>query len=470
MILRTLVDPDVSQKLKNYLVSNIRDELFGFNDNLLAWKLLKEDYILQGLPMPAYQLFLENPNLQEGSRHLLMSPKCSGLYSKSQVDEALTRLREYEKKRSISRLVDDLYDGLQSGEMSAKNGMSRIENFIMDNRSVSEENEDIIEVGDTEDDDASSKSVLDRVLNREKANLSRTGFKKLDDKLGGGCGAGDLFVVAATTGGGKTVSVFNMLKHVYTVNHENAIVVSLEMKGLEVTERLMANLSNVPYSKLKNKTFDDKEAEIISRKWKAFCDIGKKHKCKFKLWSPSEDVSITNVLAPLKGLGYKWVFIDYINLLSDATGGKNQNEAQALSAIARYAKRWAQQNKCIVVMLAQLDEKTGQVRYARAIKEHANTLLTWHYGEEEREKGLCTWHLDKSRGSELGSFDMVMELQYMRIYDFDDHPGPNGPGGRALPEPDDDGVTRTPDEPGERKKQPKRSARTERLDEAEDDF
>ena len=77
----------------------------------------------------------------------------------------------------------------------------------------------------------------------------------------------------------------------------------------------------------------------------------------------------------------------------------------------------AQKNKAIVILLAQLDEKTHTIRYSRAIKEHANTWIWWHLHDEDRETGVCTWNLGKSRGSSIGSFDMRMDLEHMRIYD-----------------------------------------------------
>lgn len=70
-----------------------------------------------------------------------------------------------------------------------------------------------------------------------------------------------------------------------------------------------------------------------------------------------------------------------------------------------------------MVILTQLDEKTRDIRYSRAIKEHSNIWIWWSYGEEDREAGYCEWNLAKSRSSTLGSFAMDMELSYMRVKD-----------------------------------------------------
>ena len=50
-----------------------------------------------------------------------------------------------------------------------------------------------------------------------------------------------------------------MLKFIYTVNHENSVLVSLEMKNEEIGERLSSILSDVKYNKIRNKSFTDEE-------------------------------------------------------------------------------------------------------------------------------------------------------------------------------------------------------------------
>ena len=195
------------------------------------------------------------------------------------------------------------------------------------------------------------------------------------------------------------------------------MLVSLEMKNVEIYGRLMSNLADVPYKKIKSKTLDIEDKKHIKKTWKAFEAIGDKHDCKYVLWSPTEDVDIRQALVPFSNIKKgSWVIIDYLNLLSDY--GDDKNEAQSLTAMSRYAKRWAQGHNCKVVILSQLDSKTESIRYARGVLENTNSYIYWNYSPEDREAQVTTWHLGKSRSSEIGDFEMKMNLGKMRISDM----------------------------------------------------
>lgn len=415
-ILKTLLSEETPKKIKSKILGDIKSDSFAFEETKGIYELLYNNYIDEGKKIPSLKVILKHPDITKQQRIFLKKEKYEPLTSTTDVEESLSSLKEYRTKRKLSEIAMNTYEKLESNDNS-QSILEGIETGLLEARSGDRKNEDIVVGGDTDDD--SAEQLVNKVTSKEKIRLSRTGFKKLDDCLGGGCGEGDLFILTASTGGGKTTAVLNMLKFIYTVNHENVVLVSLEMKNEEIGERLMSNLSNVKYTKLRNKNFSEEEEEAIRKSWKKFNKVGRKNGCRYYFDSPTEDVDIHRVLAPLTGGGYKWVFIDYINLLAETND--NLSEAQSLSKIARYAKRWAQKNKAIVVLLSQLDEKTHTIRYSRAIKEHANTWLWWHYTDEDREKGTCTWTLGKSRGSKIGSFDMKMDLEYMRITDLDDN-------------------------------------------------
>lgn len=414
-LLKTLLSKETPKKIKSKILGEIKSDIFAFDETKGIYDLLFDNYINEGKKIPSLHVVLKHPDITREQRIFLKKDKYEALTTSTDVEETLHTLKEYKKKRKLAEIVTKAYEQLEGNDKS-NTIFEEMETGLLEARSGDKRNEDFVIGGASEDD--SADRLIDRVLSKDKERLSRTGFKQLDNCLGGGCGEGDLFVITATTGGGKTAAIINMLKFVYSVNHENAIMVSLEMKNEEIAERLASLLSGVPYKKIRNRTIDENEEYTIRKAWKHFNKIGKKYGCRYHLDSPTEDVDIHQVLTPLTGMGYKWVFIDYINLLAE--NDDKLSEAQSLSKIARFAKRWAQKNKAIVVLLSQLDEKTHTIRYSRAIKEHTNSWLWWHYTDEDRDKGSCTWNLGKSRGSSVGSFDMKMDLEYMRMTDLDD--------------------------------------------------
>jgi hypothetical protein len=133
------------------------------------------------------------------------------------------------------------------------------------------------------------------------------------------------------------------------------------------------------------------------------------------IWSPEEDYGIEEMLFMLKPYKYRVVIIDYISLLKGADG---DDQVKALGRIARFAKVYAKNTNTVVVLLAQLSDE-GQVRYARAIKEHANNLWSWHMNEEESETSILDIRQQKARNQLRFNFQLSSHNSSMRITDVD---------------------------------------------------
>lgn len=412
-VLKTIFDKKVDKDLKLTLLSKLNNNSFAFEESKSVWKFITEEYLEDGKGVPSFKVASKNPEFPKETEPLF--DKGSVLTSEDDIYSATKTLREYSDRRKIASITEKVVEDLRSGKVKSRKILSYIEDSIIELRSGDRKEEDIATGG--VEDDLSTKKLLNAVLSDEKDKLSPTGFKQLDRMLGGGCGDGDLILITANTGGGKSAAVCNMLKYIYSVNHENVVLISLEMKNVEIYGRLLSNLADVPYKKIKSKTLDIEDKKHIKKTWKAFEAIGDKHDCKYVLWSPTEDVDIRQALVPFSNIKKgSWVILDYLNLLNNNDEGLS--EAQALSKASRYAKRWAQGHGCKVALLSQLDGKTEDIRYSRAVKEHANVWVKWNYTEEDREAQVTTWTLGKSRSSELGDFEMKMNLGKMRISDM----------------------------------------------------
>ena len=410
-VLKTLFDKHIDRDLKLKLIGSLTENSFAFDESKAVWNFINNEYLLEGKGIPSLKAASKNPAFPEDTDVLFK--KGDSLNSEEDVTDAIKSLKEYTVRRKLVSVIENAYNELRTGKRTRK-VLSGIEDALIEMRSGDKKEEDIATGGVEED--LSTKKLLKSVLSDEKEKLSPTGFKQLDKLLGGGCGDGDLILITANTGGGKSAAVCNMLKYIYSINHEDVVLISLEMKNVEIYGRLLSNLADVPYKKIKGKTLDSSDKKHIKKTWQAFESIGDKHDCKYVLWSPTEDVDIRRALVPFSNIKRgSWVILDYLNLLNNEDEGLS--EAQALSKASRYAKRWAQGHGCKVVLLSQLDGKTEDIRYSRAVKEHANVWLKWNYTEEDREAQITTWTLGKSRSSELGDFLMKMELGKMRIQD-----------------------------------------------------
>jgi hypothetical protein len=122
---------------------------------------------------------------------------------------------------------------------------------------------------------------------------------------------------------------------------------------------------------------------------------------------------MTQLLMMMKPYGYKVIGIDYISLLE---GVDEKDQWRALSAITRQAKIFSAENKCLVILLAQLDADDDRIRYAKGILEHADCAWTWNYYKAEvRETKTLPIRQLKARDQELFPFELREMFETMTI-------------------------------------------------------
>jgi predicted ATP-dependent serine protease len=138
---------------------------------------------------------------------------------------------------------------------------------------------------------------------------------------------------------------------------------------------------------------------------------------------PMTDTTISEIALQLRAFDYDLIIIDYINLLNK-DDADNQNEAQALGEIARIAKVQAKTTNAAWIIIAQLNEQ-GIVKYSRAIKEHSDYMLTWTYGDAERESHIIEIDQQKSRNSEAFKFNLKENFKLQQFTDSGGGEGEN---------------------------------------------
>jgi replicative DNA helicase len=255
-------------------------------------------------------------------------------------------------------------------------------------------------------------ALVKKILSGDKPNLIPTGFKAYDD-VNGGIPDG-LFVMAATTSGGKSTMVGNLLKNTALKACENSINVSLEMSDEETLSRDLAQQSGIDMKKFSLKKFADGERKQVKKAYKRMVKTLKGSDTRYTIFSPDEDLTIEELLFLLKPYGYKVIAIDYISLLKGSDG---DDQWKQLSRIARFCKVFARVHKVVIVLLAQLSE-AGDVRYAKAIKEHANNMWTWVMTEEARDTGIIEVKQPKARNQEPHTFYLKIEFDKMLVRDL----------------------------------------------------
>jgi hypothetical protein len=130
------------------------------------------------------------------------------------------------------------------------------------------------------------------------------------------------------------------------------------------------------------------------------------------IYAPDDDVSIEEVLTMLRSRGYDNNIVDYVGLLKGLDG---DDQWRKLGSVLRYAHRFANIDKSVATILAQLDDE-GRIRYSRAMQEHAALMWKW---QRPDDSGVMTIKQPKARNLKSFDFSLQMDFSNHRITDVD---------------------------------------------------
>jgi hypothetical protein len=146
--------------------------------------------------------------------------------------------------------------------------------------------------------------------------------------------------------------------------------------------------------------------------WRNFHNAVRKAGGRFDIYSPDEDVSIEEQFTALGPRGYDNNIVDYLGLLK---GMDTEDQWRKLGAAARYAKVYTRTSNSAATLLAQLSDE-GEIRYSRAIKEHASLMWQWMRPDDS---GLIIIKQTKARNLKSFDFPLQMNFATMQVTDVD---------------------------------------------------
>jgi replicative DNA helicase len=225
---------------------------------------------------------------------------------------------------------------------------------------------------------------------RETGHVSglSTGLLEIDELLGG-LGAGQLFILAARPGFGKTSLAIQIATHAALDVGKSVLFVSLEMSGQELGERILTVRARIPGTSIRNgrglSDGDWSEMGLVRHELDssrlAIDDAAKR--------SVSEIGSIARQRRSLHGLDL--IVIDYLQLLSPAAT-RNSNRQEQVAQISRELKVLAKDCRVPVLALSQLSREVekrddqrprlSDLRESGAIEQDADVVLFLHHDKK----------------------------------------------------------------------------------------
>jgi len=265
----------------------------------------------------------------------------------------------------------------------------------------------------------------------------QTGFKHLD-KITSGWQNSDLIIIAARPAMGKTAFVLSMAKNMAVDFNTPVAVFSLEMSNVQLVNRLIVNVCQIPGEKIKNGQLEKYEWEQLDYKIKElfgapiFIDD-----------TPSLSVFELRTKARrlVKEHKVKCLIIDYLQLMN-ASGMNFGSREQEVSMISRSLKGLAKELNIPVIALSQLNRgvesrvgsegkrpQLSDLRESGAIEQDADMVCFIHrpeyykiYTDEKGNDlmGKAEIIIAKHRNGATGDVLLSFKKEFARFQNLDD--------------------------------------------------
>lgn len=397
-----------SQDTQFKLFAQVAENHFGVETYREAFQRITA-IVNSGNRIPSLRLLAEDMNISSQTRAALSQLDARPFRSEADFTSGVTTLSAHYKNRRLLSLHETITKALQEdgGPQAFEAVEKALEETIFHLRSDVNE-EKIL------DGTAGSMDMLklaERALQyAHKGRRFKTGWGEFD-KLTGGLEPGNVLLLTANTGGGKSIAAMSLLANMYRGFGQSVTYISLEMDEREMMERLISNATATEIAKIRG-GMHWKEAQALYHRYKT--EFHQTSHGRYSFYSPKGDYTIEQLLAQVQGKPTDVIILDYLGLVRPGGYGKNSSEEFQLRQMTRYAKRFAEKAQCAVVLLAQLNDE-GQIMYSKGIGHHVHYWLKWMAKEEDFTRGYVVMEMGKSRNSRKQDLYMSTDFHIMRM-------------------------------------------------------
>ena len=264
-----------------------------------------------------------------------------------------------------------------------------------------------------------------------------SGYTKLD-KMTSGWQNSDLIIIAARPAMGKTAFVLSMAKNI-AVNFRNPVALfSLEMSNVQLVNRLISNVCEIPSEKIKSGQLAAYEWQQLDYKLKDLIDA--------PLYvDDTPSLSVFELRTKARRLvrehGVRIIIIDYLQLMN-ASGMAFGSRQEEVSTISRSLKGLAKELNIPIIALSQLNRgvenregiegkrpQLSDLRESGAIEQDADMVCFIHRPEYYKIfqddhgndlRGMAEIIIAKHRNGAVGDVLLRFKGEYTRFQNPDD--------------------------------------------------
>lgn len=249
----------------------------------------------------------------------------------------------------------------------------------------------------------------------EKPSLMRTPWDALN-KMIGGFSRGQLVVIAARPGGGKSIALLQIATR---LAHEGVVAFSsLEMTEAELGIRLLSQYGSIHSTALRDHSFTDvdlrsmAEARLAIQGAPLFIDA-------------TADATLAQIRAHARQVARAGelvcIAVDYLQLVK----GEGESREQRVASVSTGLKQLAKELNVLVVAAAQLRRTSTRrpadlptledLRESGSIEQDADLAILMH--RDEKKPHDVVFIVAKHRNGKTGRFTLDWQAEYSRIRD-----------------------------------------------------
>tara|TARA_R100000388_G_scaffold94160_1_gene80514 strand:- start:668 stop:1972 length:1305 start_codon:yes stop_codon:yes gene_type:complete len=338
------------------------------------------------------------------------------------IEEHCLILKEYQMRRELlkaHRLIDKVYD-------TSEDVFTILSNVAQLTDTVSRHAKTRSYYNITEVITDSFKGIEKASNNTGSITGIPTGFMYLD-RLTNGFNAGELIILAARPGMGKTTLALNFMT-TSALCDKRALLFSLEMGSREIGYKLLSSQSDIEHDRIKRGKLTTDEYKKIHN------DISPLINNNNIIIDDSAALDIYQLRTIARKINHEtkldMIVVDYLQLIQGQDRqNKQQNREQQISYISRQLKVLAKELELPVICLSQLSravesraDKTpmlSDLRESGAIEQDADMVIFIYrdaYYKKADDRG-CKVLLAKNRHGETGTVDITFRGEICKFID-----------------------------------------------------
>lgn len=250
-----------------------------------------------------------------------------------------------------------------------------------------------------------------------------TGFADLD-KLTNGLHAGQMIIVAARPGVGKSTLAMDFMRSCSLKHNKTSVVFSLEMSAQEIVMRLLSAESEV-------KLADMRAGKVSNEDWAKLTDTLNRIEDAPMYIDDSPNLTMMEIRSKARKLsqqhGLDLIVLDYLQLMS--SGKKVESRQQEVSEFSRQLKLLAKELEVPLVAISQLNRgpesrtdkkpQLADLRESGSLEQDADmVMLLYRPDSQDRDNeraGEADIILAKHRGGPIDTVQVAHQLHYSKF-------------------------------------------------------